>query len=1368
MSVIETLKKIEYQNLPQFLEDVNKNFAVIQNSPLYKGIPGDGGSPGNPGLRGIRGIKFLFVNLQNFQVQFPGELSSATQIDINYINTKLMIFENKQKLLTALNVTELVDKDIIVLSNTIMLSYDLLLDKFINTGIAFNEQSNLLNNIQQQIENYVQYYVSTNQTINNITNIFEGYSTLAKNYSDNNNTFITTDLTASSVYSPYIPGYNSNIGVLLNNHKHFGFSDNQFSLNNNGTIVFGSMKKYYQLLMNTISTDTTQTLTSDYAPGVGNIPSAVFLQDTEKSGLLFGYKSRQNLKRFGSIFKNDLHEVVIKSDSGLNQSEFSELKIHRTYMKYEKLVQFGNDLEVSRDAKLFADISNKFIKSGKFTLGANDTNNFNAHVLELGRKSDSSVLNTIVKNVADFESYQHYISRVLVTDNTGLLSKSYALETAPLSNPLLTNLLNISETINSPFNILTSNYYGYLARKINNISNFVNGNYWRKNQYFTGEIPDLKLNNRLEASGNINLTDMIKTYLDEGVLELGGAGFQKITTKNIRYNHFQRNVIVTDDDGIVSNKYQMEIHPLDLSELTFGTPLSIFSESEFNVISTKYYAHLAKKINGIAVGLATNYYTIDQFTDGTIENLFLSNGLIVTGGVSFIANSELVFNVNPLTGEVTIGTPNTNTSLNSNTITLGEYINNVLVTDSNGDILHTYHLEQNNFNESEVTGNTPITLNIAAGDDYSIPRGTHIRWLTRKLNNLISWLNSNVWYKPQWLTGEIPTLITNDNLKTNGAFRAGDVNNPNISSEGDETTLGKHFGTTEIRATTLKFAGRPGIVVVTDGNTEVTNAYSIETTYPHSGPGTGGMLESEIFADYWIKNLQPQTFQDYPTSQNKVVTSWYIGWIVNHLKAIRTLLFDRPTFTETEAMIGGAFPLGGIVYWNNAFGPVPTGWVVCDGRFIPGIPQTTPNLIDKYAKGSLTPNIVGGNVGNSLVLSVANLPVHNHYINGHSHGFPLPTDSQGVGAGDMQSITGTSRGDETWVNSGVQTYLSGAGYTNNTGTGTAVNIDPHHVTLIPIMKFWNGIGTVPVTVLPPFASITNGLNSTNTLRVDLNVSYVDVTVTNLEVLGSIDGGTTWNVLKVVTTPVSTITNIMLPSNGNWKFKLKATNGDSAFTVGEFSNVFDLTVSSPFATLPSSLDFDDSNVIINITKLDNTVTNVNLMRSTDNINFTNVGSFNISSSNNVSDTVPIVEKATYYYKIVATNGKVLTNDILNDEVSNVCTVNVNSLIVGFAHITSINMTEITNNLTTGIDGVPLFKTLFNIETNKYDTSVTSVRVEYFNPNTNSWITLIPSVAYPHSGDFSFTRNGLFVNLYYKYRLRALNGSAVNTYTMEYQS
>ena len=430
MSVIETLKKIEYQNLEQFQADINTNFAIIQNSPLYKGIPGEEGEPGNIGPRGIRGIKFLFINLVKFQEQFPGEISTSSQIDINYINTKLLTFENKQKLYTALEVTELVDKDIIVLTNTIILSYNLTNDAFINTGISFNEQANLVNNIQQQIENYVQYYISINQTINNLSNVFETFTTLAKNYSDTNNVFVTSNLTNSSVFSPFIPGYNSNIGVQMNNHKYFGFSDTLFPLNNTGTLVLGSVKKYYNLLMNTISTDDTQTLTSDYAPGVGNIPSAVILQDTEKAGLLIGYKSRQNLKRFGSIYKNALHELILKSDSGINPSEYSELKIHREYLKYDKLVQFGNDLEVSRDTSIFGDVNNKYFKSGKFTEGANDTNNFNVGIAEFGRKPDSILtpgVTTISKHVADFEMYKSYISRVLVTDNTGLLSKKYAL-----------------------------------------------------------------------------------------------------------------------------------------------------------------------------------------------------------------------------------------------------------------------------------------------------------------------------------------------------------------------------------------------------------------------------------------------------------------------------------------------------------------------------------------------------------------------------------------------------------------------------------------------------------------------------------------------------------------------------------------------------------------------------------------------------------------------------------------------------------------------------------------------------------------------------------------------------------------------------
>lgn len=57
-----------------------------------------------------------------------------------------------------------------------------------------------------------------------IKNIFENYSTLAKNYSDTNNTGITTSVNSTSVYSPFIQGVTSNIGIPIESNKYFGLS----------------------------------------------------------------------------------------------------------------------------------------------------------------------------------------------------------------------------------------------------------------------------------------------------------------------------------------------------------------------------------------------------------------------------------------------------------------------------------------------------------------------------------------------------------------------------------------------------------------------------------------------------------------------------------------------------------------------------------------------------------------------------------------------------------------------------------------------------------------------------------------------------------------------------------------------------------------------------------------------------------------------------------------------------------------------------------------------------------------------------------------------------------------------------------------
>jgi len=1341
--------------------------AIIQNSPLYKGIPGLEGTPGNPGLRGVRGIKFLFVKLTNFQNQFPNELSSLSQIDINYINTKLLTFTNKTKLLLALDITELVDKDIIVLGNTIMLSYDLIDNNFVNTNISFNEQSNLLNNIQQQIEDYVQYYISINQTINNLSNVFEGYSTLAKNYSDNNNTFITSTLTNSSVFSPYIPGFNSNIGLLQDTHKHFGFSDSQFPLSNNGTMVFGSMKKYYQLLINTIAVDTTQSLSSDYSPGVGNIPSAVFLQDTEKAGLLIGYKGKQNLKRFGSIFKNDINELIIKSDSGINPSEYSELKLHRTYMKYDKLAQFGDDLEVSRDALFFADISNKFIKSGKFTENANSGNNFNPEVLELGRKSDSNVTNTIVRNVADIEMYKNYINNVLITDINGIVSKAYSLETTPLNNTLLSNLQLISETINSPNKILTSYYYGYLARKINAISNFVDGNYWRKDQYDTGEIPDLYLSNSLYVERDFSLGDgLIEgfTQLPTGIKELN------LNTPKIKYNYFTKKVLITDSTGFVSNSYQLEENVLNLAELAFGVPLNIFNESSFNILSTKYYAHLAKKINGIAVGLANNYWTKADFESGIIPSLYLNTGLLVTGGVSIIPNGNTVFNVNPITGQLTLGNATYgNTTINSYYVVLSQFVGNILYVNPDGTLSHDYTLELNNFNEPEVFDNIQISDIVANPTNTSIARGYHVRWLGRKINNLMTWLTDNIWYKPQWLTGEIPTLITNTNLETNGSFRSGDINNPNIQSINDFTKIGKNGGQTEIDGESIKLNNRPSIVVVTDNNGEILSDYSIETDYPNSGPGTGGQLETEIFADFWVKANQPQPFLNTPILPTKIVTSFYINWIVQHLKAIRTLIFDRPTYPEVESMIGGAFPLGGIVFWNNAFGTVPTGWVVCDGRYIPGIPQRTPNILDKYIKGSLNPNIISGNINHLVSLTAENNGPHVHYVNPHTHPFNDWYYAENVG--QNWGLAGSDEGvdsDNAPFGYDKTTGSGGGSNTQSSGTGTPFNIEPRNITLIPIMKFWNGVGTIPTTILPPFANILTVTNNSTDLIVGMTLSFADNTVTNYEVQGTLDNGITWNTLRTVNSALTTLTNINISNTGDWKFRLLALNGDSSFTTGQYSNEFSLPIYIGFMKIiDSTLDINNVlNVTLNIQLMNPSVTEITLQRklSTDST-FTDISTITLlPGQTTINDIHPNGnEGETYNYRIKANNGTVLTSPSITDEYSNIESVTLLQIFVPnfFDKIVSLDVFEY--NGSNG--GGSFIGTQFDFNVNRNDLTVTSVRVQVSFNNGATWSTLQTSIT--NSNFISFTKNswpnpgGITL-----FRLYALNGSSITQVSNEF--
>jgi len=501
MATNETLQKITYESLQQFTEAINRNFAVIQNSPLYKGIPGNPGDPGDPGLRGNRGSQFLFVNYSKFALQFPNELLKASDINLIYINQKLSVFEDKQKLLIALEVSELVNNDIVILTNSIMESFDFVNNVFIDTGIAFNQDVNLAANIETKIENFVQYYVENNPQISGIHNIFSSFVTYAKNFTDTNSSNFNSAVTPSSIYMPYLLGYNSKNGVLLENHRYFGYNDSEFGSTLKGTTIFGSMKKYVDLLTATTALGESKTYTSDYAPGENNIPSAVFLQDSFTNGLMFGLKSNSNLKNFGSIFKDDSGNLIIKSDQGKIATEFSQLILNRLYFKYGKQVYFEDNLDVLKNVTISGSLH--AISDIKFGINENPWFKAIGKSIYLGMSGVSSNIQ-IRSNIIIFND-DKYKSKVLITNSNGNLVGDYSLEAAniPLADETeSTNLLRIIQTIpNSDKKVVTSNYIGFLIRKINNLSTYINNNVYKKQQFPNYDIDTLSLAKNLNVKG---------------------------------------------------------------------------------------------------------------------------------------------------------------------------------------------------------------------------------------------------------------------------------------------------------------------------------------------------------------------------------------------------------------------------------------------------------------------------------------------------------------------------------------------------------------------------------------------------------------------------------------------------------------------------------------------------------------------------------------------------------------------------------------------------------------------------------------------------------------------------------------------------
>jgi len=627
----ETLKKISYDSIEQFLQDINRNFAVIQNSPLYKGVPGAEGLDGTPGLRGIRGSQFLFVNYAKFNTIFPNELTNASKIDLNFLNLKLLSFANKTKLLEALSVTEFVDKDIIVLTNSIMLSYQNNENKFIDTGIAFNEQSNLVSSIETKIEDYVEFYVSQNSVLTGLKNIFTDYKTYAKNYADTNNTYITTELTASSVYVPYFEGLTSTNGVELTNHRYFGFTDLEFPRENNGTTVFGSIKKYIDLLTATVSITDGQTLTSDYAPGVDNIPSLVVLQDTARAGLMIGRKSKTNLRTFAQIYKNASDELVIQSDSGPDSinptNDYSKLIISRLKMSFDKLVELKDNLTVNKDLSVLGNINNKFLRTNEFT------SDQLLNSIEIGNVTENGV-ESYTRFVSKNLRYVNFPGQVMVTNSSGDIVKTYSIEQLNLNN-LETNILSqITNLPSSSSKIVTSNYINFLMTKFNNLALYLNNlETYLGTSWDTGDftLENVAINgaqqNAFTTITNIPSSTKSKVVTSD-YLNFIFNKFNNLESYLSNYINTTNQYLTTTWD---TSDFTLENIGITGAQAQANTAITnIPSSTKSKVVTSDYLNFIFNKFNNIETWFSNNLQSINQYitTSWDTSDYLLENATI--------------------------------------------------------------------------------------------------------------------------------------------------------------------------------------------------------------------------------------------------------------------------------------------------------------------------------------------------------------------------------------------------------------------------------------------------------------------------------------------------------------------------------------------------------------------------------------------------------------------------------------------------------------------------------------------------------------------------------------------------------------------
>lgn len=140
----------------------------------------------------------------------------------------------------------------------------------------------------------------------------------------------------------------------------------------------------------------------------------------------------------------------------------------------------------------------------------------------------------------------------------------------------------------------------------------------------------------------------------------------------------------------------------------------------------------------------------------------------------------------------------------------------------------------------------------------------------------------------------------------------------------------------------------------------------------------------------------------------------------------------------------------GMIVMYDGRKPVPTGWSICDGS------NGTPNLIDRFVKGSTTAGETGGAEGGEITLTVDQMPSHTHEVSAGS----TSTD------GDHYHTMGPYGNSGKEIDHGNDYYAFALGGS----TAFATDTSGAHSHTVDISIAETG-GNQPIDITPPYYTL---------------------------------------------------------------------------------------------------------------------------------------------------------------------------------------------------------------------------------------------------------------------------------------------------------